>query len=169
MATEYKYTPDEFMNYVKTYHVKVEDRGEFPDLAGLKNALDIEDEEYDAMAADPAYHKTILWARRRRESFLNRLATTAKNTNGIKMLLAQPENGGYVEKPVDKTPRKVEVVLRGMPDDNVDSVIGDDDSDADDSGKPEQNEQKTGQKGRQSGDMSGKAVRGRGKGKRAGA
>lgn len=167
MATEYKYTPEEFYTYVKAYHVKVEDRGEFPDLAGLKNALDIEDEEYDRMAADPDYHKTILWSRRRRESFLNRLATTAKNTNGIKMLLAQPENGGYVEKPVDKTPRKVEVVLRGMPDDDdVDSDIGDGDNDDPVGNMAAGGEQEAGQEGGESGNLSGKAVRSRSKRKR---
>lgn len=171
MATEFKYSPEDFDNYVKAYHKRVENSGEFPDLAGLKNALDIEDEEYDEMSTDPAYHKTILWSRRRRESYLNRLATTAKNTNGIKMLLAQPENGGYVEKPVDKTPRKLEVVLRGMPDDDVDSDDSDDadavaDSDADAA-------KETGSKARgtdrQSGNLSGKANRSRGRSKRTGA
>lgn len=166
MATEFKYSPEEFDSYVKAYHKRVENSGEFPDLAGLKNALDIEDDEYDNMALNPSYHKTILWSRRRRESYLNRLATTAKNTNGIKMLLAQPENGGYVEKPVDKTPRKLEVVLRGMPDDDVDTDSDDDDSVAGDSGKSEPDEQETGQKGRESGNLSGKAVRGRGRTKR---
>lgn len=169
MATEYKYTPEEFDGYVRSYHKTVENSGEFPDLAGLKNALDIEDEEYEKMAADPSFHKTILWARRRRESYLNRLATTAKNTNGIKMLLAQPENGGYVEKPIDKTPRKVEVVLRGMPDDDD----SDDDSDIDladepdsDSVDSDKEDGKTGSGDRQSPDMSGKAGRNRSRTKR---
>ena len=169
MATEFKYDPKEFDMYVRAYHKMVEDKGDFPDLAGLKNALDIEDGEYDAMTGDPAYHKTILWSRRRRESFLNRLAITARNTNGIKMLLAQPENGGYVEKPVDKTPRKLEVVLRGMPDDDLDSSVSDDDSDADDGNEPEPAKQEAGRKGGQSGNVSGKAVRSRGRGKRTGA
>lgn len=169
-TTEFKYSPDDFDKYVRAYHKMVEDKGDFPDLAGLKNALDIEDGEYDAMTEDPAYHKTILWSRRRRESFLNRLAITARNTNGIKMLLAQPENGGYVEKPVDKTPRKLEVVLRGMPDDDMDSDISDDivdgDNNTDDSAQSGQAGQEDGQKGRKSGELSGKAVRGRGRAKR---
>lgn len=166
-TTEFKYTPEEFDIYVRAYHKAVEDKGDFPDLAGLKNALDIEDGEYDAMTEDPAYHKTILWSRRRRESFLNRLAITARNTNGIKMLLAQPENGGYVEKPVDKTPRKLEVVLRGMPDDDdMDNVFGDSDSsdpagdmDSGDEQKAGEDEQASGSQGGQSGKLSGKAVR----------
>ena len=168
-TTEFKYSPDDFDKYVRAYHKMVEDKGDFPDLAGLKNALDIEDGEYDAMTEDPAYHKTILWSRRRRESFLNRLAITARNTNGIKMLLAQPENGGYVEKPVDKTPRKLEVVLRGMPDDDMDSDISDSPGDADDGSESEPDEQEAGQKDRKSGGLSGKAVRSRGRAKRTGA
>lgn len=168
-TTEFKYSPDDFDKYVRAYHKMVEDKGDFPDLAGLKNALDIEDGEYDAMTEDPAYHKTILWSRRRRESFLNRLAITARNTNGIKMLLAQPENGGYVEKPVDKTPRKLEVVLRGMPDDDVDSADIDDDTSGCDDSSSEATGQEAGQKGRKSGSVSCKAVRSRGRAKRTGA
>lgn len=173
MATlDYTYTPEEFFAKVKGYHKTVENSGEFPDLAGLKNFLDIEDEEYDRMTQDPDYYKAIRWARRRRESFLNRLATTSKNSNGIKMLLAQPENGGYVEKPVDKTPRKVEVVLRGMPDDDDNDTIDDDCSDSmDDSSGDE--DQETGIENRledgQSGDLPRKAVRSRSRAKRTGA
>ena len=157
MDTEYTYTPDEFFTKVKMYHKTVENSGDFPDLAGLKNFLDIEDEEYDRMCEDPDYHKAIRWSRRRRESFLNRLATTAKNINGIKILLAQPENGGYVEKPVDKTPRKVVVTLRGMPDDDdMDSDLDDPDSDDSEFASAEQ---EVGKQDRQSGNMPRKAVR----------
>lgn len=132
MATEYEftYTPDELKSMVLKYHDAVEKRGDFPDLAGLKNYLDIEDEEYDEMVLRPEYWRWLRYAKRRRESFLNRMATTSKNATGIKMLLAQPENGGYVEKPVDKTPRRIEVTLRGMPDDDMaDSADSDSDSD----------------------------------------
>ena len=136
MATEFRYTPEEFDTLVRGYHNTVEvKQNEFPDLAGLKNILKLENEEYDAMAADPRYHATCLWAMRRRESFLNRAALKVKNTTGIKMLLAQPENGGYVEKPIDKTPRQIEVTLRGMSNEIVsfnDSDGADDDSDGDD-------------------------------------
>jgi len=127
LAIEFRYTPEQFKQFVMAYHKRAEEEERaFPDLAGLKNALGLENEEYDAYAADPAYSKICLWAMRRRESFLNRAALTAKNTTGIKMLLAQPENGGYVEKPIDKTPRQIEVRLRGM--------VYDDGNDPDDSG-----------------------------------
>ena len=130
MAIEYKYSPEEFEKKVKAYHVDVETKQlAFPDLAGLKNKLAIEDDEYNAMFDDPAYHDTCLWAQRRRESFLNRAALTAKNTAGIKMLLAQPENGGYVEKPIDKTPRQIICTLRGMFDGS--DSYSDDDADSD--------------------------------------
>lgn len=172
MATEFTYTPEEFFARVKSYHKTVENSGEFPDLAGLKNFLDIEDEEYEQMVFDPAYYKAIRWARRRRESYLNRLATTSKNSNGIKMLLAQPENGGYVEKPVDKTPRQVVVTLRGMPDDDDDDVDSDNSDTADSDDSPEvpdkQSGSEDGEGSGQSGKLSGKTGRGRGKAKRTG-
>lgn len=143
MATEYEftYTPDELKAKVLQYHDAVEKRGDFPDLAGLKNYLDIEDEEYDEMVLKPEYWRWLRYAKRRRESFLNRMATTSKNATGIKMLLAQPENGGYVEKPVDRTPRKLEVTLRGMPDgdDYVDTDSADGDSTDSDGDMPEEN------------------------------
>ena len=130
MDTEFKYTPEQFAQLVKAYHQKTEIQlGEFPDLAGLKNTLELEDDEYEAMDADPAYHRICLWAMRRRESYLNRAALKVKNTTGIKMLLQQPENGGYVEKPVDKSPRQVEVTLRGMF--NGSDFDSDDDADND--------------------------------------
>lgn len=157
MATEYTYTPEKFFELVKAYHAKTEtSQLTFPDLAGLKNALGIEDEEYDAMCEDPAYHKSILWAQRRRESYLLRAATTAKNTTGIKMLLSQPENGGYVEKPVDKTPRQIFVVLRGMDDDDTDnddssdicdSMDSDADSGSENTGKGKQKRRSAGSSG----------------------
>lgn len=164
MDTEFKYSPEEFKRFVEAYHKKIEERGEFPDVAGLKNALDIEDDEYDAMANDERYFKTIRWSRRRRESCLNRLAITARNTNGIKMLLAQPENGGYVEKPV-KPQTKLEVILRGMPDDDdIDSDGADLESDSDDNADEPEQEDGVG-KG-QSSDSINKHRRGRGRPKR---
>ena len=147
MATEFTYTPEEFEKRVKAYHTLMETKQlQFPDLAGLKNALDIEDEEYDAMANDPAYYKIVRWATRRRESYLNRAAITAKNTTGIKMLLAQPENGGYVEKPIDKTPRTISVILRGMDDDSddIDDDSGSERSGDDDSGSDSDSEGREG-------------------------
>ena len=147
---EFTYTPDELKAKVIKYHDAVEGRGDFPDLAGLKNYLDIEDEEYDEMVLTPEYWRWLRYAKRRRESFLNRMATTSKNATGIKMLLAQPENGGYVEKPVDKTPRKIEVTLRGMPD--GDDFTGSDDTDGDspdsDGTEPEENGRQDGKSAR---------------------
>ena len=164
MAIEFTYTPEEFSKRVKAYHAKVEtDAMSFPDLAGLKNALRIEDEEYAELEKHPEYHSTCLWAKRRRESFLNRAALTTKNAAGIKMLLAQPENGGYVEKPVDKTPRTIEVRLKGMINDDLDS---DWDNDAADSGGDTASEQTyigAGNGERKNAGHAGKPVRKRGR------
>ena len=137
---KYKYTPEQCLLQVKKYHVQTETQQMvFPDLAGLLNFLDIDDEEYEALTKDPSYEGVWRYARRRRESYLNRAAINSKNTTGIKILLQQPENGGYVEKPVDKTPRTFTVVLRGMEDeddtdsdDSTDNSVGNSDNDTDD-------------------------------------
>ena len=165
MDTEFKYSPEDFEKFVKAYHKKIEESGEFPDVAGLKNALDIEDDEYDAMADDDRYYKTIRWSRRRRESYLNRLAITARNTNGIKMLLAQPENGGYVEKPV-KPQTKLEVILRGMPDDDDDIDVDGADLESDSDDNADEAEQTDGVRKGQPADSTDKPRRGRGRPKR---
>lgn len=148
MATEFKYAPEQFADMVKKYHVQMETSVlAFPDLPGLLNFLDIEDDEYDRMEEDEAYKKTCLWAKRRRQSYLERAAVTSRNNTGIKMLMSMPENGGYVEKAVDKTPRKMTVVLRGMfddeddpdnPDSNDDGADSGDDSDGDETGEQAQ-------------------------------
>lgn len=147
MATEFKYTPEQFADMVKKYHVQMETSVlAFPDLPGLLNFLDIEDDEYDRMEEDEAYKKTCLWAKRRRQSYLERAAVTSRNNTGIKMLMSMPENGGYVEKAVDKTPRKMTVVLRGMfdeddpdnPDSDDDGADSGDDSDSDETGEQAQ-------------------------------
>ena len=72
------------------------------------------------------------------------------------MLLAQPENGGYVEKPVDKTPRKLEVTLRGMPDgdDYVDTDSADGDSTDRDGDMPGKNGREDGEGTRSSDNKS---------------
>ena len=162
MDTEFKYTPEEFARLVKGYHQKTEIQlGEFPDLAGLKNILELEDDEYEAMNADPAYHAICLWAMRRRESYLNRAALKVKNTTGIKMLLQQPENGGYVEKPVDKTPRQIEVTLRGMFDGN--NPDSDDGTDSDSVLSPDTTEDDDGEADVATDQPVGKPRRGKGK------
>ena len=57
MAIKYKYSPEEFDKRVKAYHLDVEtNQLAFPDLAGLKNRLAIEDDEYNAMFDDADYH-----------------------------------------------------------------------------------------------------------------
>ena len=134
MAIEYKYTPEEFDQKVKAYHVKMETSVEdFPDEDGLLNFLDIDDEEYETMKEkDSPYFKTYRWARRRRSSWLQRMAPKAKNTNGIKVLMSQPQNGGIVDKPVDKTPRQMTVILRGLDSNDDDDVSLDSDDDCDD-------------------------------------
>lgn len=92
---EYTYTPEECLLRVKWYHNEAETKQMvFPDLAGLLNFLDIDDEEYEAMTKDPAYERVWRYARRRRESYLNRAAINSKNTTGIKYFSSNPKMAG---------------------------------------------------------------------------
>lgn len=109
---KFTFDPETLLKAIKYYHDDVEGKGMFPDLAGLLNCLMIDDEEYAAMKAEPDFKQPLMYARRRRESWLNRKAVDPKMATGCKMLLMQEENGGYSDKPADKE-KKFVVKLEG--------------------------------------------------------
>ena len=111
---KYTFDPETLMKAIKCYHDEAESKGNFADLAGLLNYCMLTDEEYAMMKEDPDFKMPLLVARRRRESWLNRKAVDSKAANGCKMLLAQEENGGYSDKPVENREKKFIVKLEGV-------------------------------------------------------
>ena len=110
----YTYDVENLEEAIEAYHVKNEDAGVFPDLAGLLIALNISDEEYNMMIDDDDFKPAFLYAKRRRESWLNRKAIDNKAANGCKILLMQEENGGYTDRPVDNKKKEFVVKLEGV-------------------------------------------------------
>lgn len=111
---KFTFDPETLMKAIKCYHNEAEGKGNFADLAGLLNYCMLTDEEYEAMKEDPDFKMDLLYAKRRRESWLNRKAVDSKASNGCKMLLAQEENGGYSDKPPENKEKKFIVKLEGV-------------------------------------------------------
>lgn len=114
---KFTYTVEEAKKKILFYFRDCEEtRLVFPDEAGMLNFLDISDEEYEEMKKTAGYDKLVLWARRRRTSWLERMMVTgAKGSAGCMNALKQEKNGGYSEKS-DNTPkeRKLIVKLEGV-------------------------------------------------------
>lgn len=110
----YTYDVEHLEESIEAYHEKNEGDGVFPDLAGLLIALNISDEEYNMMIEDEDFKPAFLYAKRRRESWLNRKAIDNKAANGCKILLMQEENGGYTDRPVDNKKKEFVVKLEGV-------------------------------------------------------
>ncbi len=110
----YSYDVEHLKQAIYEYHNDTEEKREFPDLAGLLIYLNISDEEYSKMIEDDDFKPAFLYAKRRRESWLNRKAIDNKAANGCKMLLMQEENGGYSDKPVDNKKKEFVVRLEGV-------------------------------------------------------
>ena len=110
----YTYDVEHLKQAIYDYHEKTEENREFPDLAGLLIYLNISDEEYAMMIEDDDFKPAFLYAKRRRESWLNRKAIDNKAANGCKILLMQEENGGYSDRPVDNKKKEFIVKLEGV-------------------------------------------------------
>ena len=110
------YTVEEFKQKVLRYFRECEEvRLYFPDEAGMLNALDIEDEEYEQLKDKEGYDKVIRWARRRRTSWLEReMVSGRKGAVGCMNALKQEKNGGYSEKSAEPKEKKLIVKLEGF-------------------------------------------------------
>lgn len=113
---EATYTPEDFRNKILLYFKDCEERRLcFPDEAGMLNALDIDDEEYEALKDIPEYAKMIRWARRRRTSWLERaMVTGTKAAGGCMNALKQEKNGGYSEKTEAPKDKRLIVRIEGV-------------------------------------------------------
>ena len=84
-------------------------------VQGIEKFIDtMNDQEYAMMIEDEEFKPAFLYAKRRRESWLNRKAIDNKAANGCKMLLMQEENGGYSDRPVENKEKKFIVKLEGV-------------------------------------------------------
>jgi len=94
-------TPEQLKDWTKKYCDGCEERGIFPDFAGMMLWLSLEDEDIERFQ-DPnnpdyeGFKKALAYGRRRRESYLSRtMAGDNKRAIGCYNALKEPKNGGY--------------------------------------------------------------------------
>ena len=111
-------TPDDFREAIENYVYSCEERGEFPDEAGMRLSLGCCKRVVDKLISETenpdgyqVCRDALEWAKDKRESFLVRKMTSDnKAAQGCLNALKQPANGGYIDRPMDSG--KVELTLK---------------------------------------------------------
>lgn len=110
-------SPEALRKKVDEYFADCEEKGVFPDLAGMRLHLRMADKTIKKYQEDghencEAYREIFAEARDRRESFLVRVMTSDnKRAQGCLNALKQPDNGGYIDKQQDQG-GKMEVTIK---------------------------------------------------------
>ena len=117
-------TVEDFRRGVYAYHAKCEaendGEGVFPDFAGLRLYLKLSKADIKAMSeGDSEYAQGIRAvldeSQDMRESWLARKMTSDnKRAIGCLNALKQPENGGYIDKPVDTGEKTLTINVAGI-------------------------------------------------------
>jgi len=117
MKRTYTYTPEELEKKVRQYFQDCEeDNGSFPDESGMLNFLDISDTEYEALKRSRGHGRILIWAKRRRMSWLERhMVEGSKAATGCMNALKQEKNGGYTNQAApEKKDKKLIVKIEGL-------------------------------------------------------
>lgn len=111
-------TPQKLADAIEEYFEEMDEKGVFPDLAGMRLHLGISQATLNAYSNGEgeeaqAYRDVLEAAKDRRESWLaRRMVTEPKSANGCMNALKQPANGGYIDKPMmDTGERKLTINL----------------------------------------------------------
>lgn len=120
-------TPEALETAVEAYMADCERQGVFPDLAGMRLALGVSKTTLDRYAKGrdgkageddetaAAYREVLDRAKDKRESWLVRKMTSDnKAAQGCLNALKQPDNGGYIDRPVESGERTLTVNLVGV-------------------------------------------------------
>lgn len=111
-------TPQKLADAIEEYFEEMDEKGVFPDLAGMRLHLGISQATLNAYSTGEGeeaqvYRDVLEAAKDRRESWLaRRMVTEPKSANGCMNALKQPANGGYIDKPMmDTGERKLTINL----------------------------------------------------------
>ena len=109
-------TVEELKKVVDRYFLENEEKGEFPDYAGMKIAIGLKAEKtIKEYCENPEFNEIFEEAKLRRESFLvRRMTKDNKLAQGCLNALKQEANGGYTDRPVDTGERKLVIELKGV-------------------------------------------------------
>lgn len=110
-------SPDALRKKIDEYFTIMEEKNEFPDLAGMRLYLRMSEatmKKYQEENHENSeeYREIFNEAKDRRESFLvRRMTRDNKLAQGCLNALKQPANGGYIDKPQDQG-GKMEITLK---------------------------------------------------------
>lgn len=109
-------TADELRAKVSEYFEINVRRNEFPDYAGMKIYIGLKSEStIKEYCKDADFADVFEEAKLRRESFLvRRMTRDNKLAQGCLNALKQESNGGYTDRPVENTERKLVIELKGI-------------------------------------------------------
>jgi hypothetical protein len=110
-------SPDALRKKIDEYFTIMEEKNEFPDLAGMRLYLRMSEATMKKYQEEDhenyeEYREIFNEAKDRRESFLvRRMTRDNKLAQGCLNALKQPANGGYIDKPQDQG-GKMEITLK---------------------------------------------------------
>lgn len=110
-------SPDALRKKIDEYFITMEEKNEFPDLAGMRLYLRMSEATMKKYQEEDhenyeEYREIFNEAKDRRESFLvRRMTRDNKLAQGCLNALKQPANGGYIDKPQDQG-GKMEITLK---------------------------------------------------------
>lgn len=111
-------TPELFKEAVENYFEECEKKGpdEFPSLAGLCLYLGITKKRlYEIGEISEEYANILEMAQLKREKFLSEtMAKDNKRAQGCMNNLKQPENGGYIDRPIENKTSEIKINLVGV-------------------------------------------------------
>lgn len=113
MARKCKYgTAEELQKAIDKYFDKAAEEDIMPDLAGMLIFLGYKSERTmkNQIKDKPDYAEVWEYAKLRRTSWLQRrMDKNPKGATAYAFMLKQPENGGFIDKPVDSGEKKVTI------------------------------------------------------------
>lgn len=109
-------TPELLQEAIKKYFKECEDENVFPDYAGMCTFLDMTKEDLKKLGEkDEDYQRVLDFAMQDRESWLSRrMADDNKKAQGCMNNLKQPQNGGYIDRPIENKTSEIKISLGGV-------------------------------------------------------
>lgn len=110
-------TPELLQEAVDKYFKECEEQGDtFPDYAGMCIFLGLTKKRLeDIGASSDEYNEILETAKLKREMWLSRkMAEDNKKAQGCMNNLKQPQNGGYIDRPIENKTSEIKINLVGV-------------------------------------------------------
>lgn len=113
---QYDKSAETLKNGIDQYFTECEEKGVFPDYAGMCIWLEIPKKKMEQLSeSGEAFREVLDYAMARRESYLARvMAGDNKRAQGCMNNLKQPINGGYIDRPTENRNAEIKISLVGV-------------------------------------------------------